>query len=218
MENKKDLVNLLYKLKDHRRKQGLIYPLPVVLILTIMAIMNGSKSERSIARFIENNKKKLIKELNLKSNRVPTRNIIRGVLQKIDFQELEEIFYHWSLNYVKIEDKEWISIDGKVIKGTVTDSQNSKHNFKSLVSVFVSKMKQNLKSKKIEIKKDHEISAVKELIEMLNLQDKTFTLDALHCQKETVKTIKNSKNNYVIGVKGNQKKLFNQIKKTVKPV
>lgn len=218
MKNEKDLFSLLHKLKDHRRKQGLIYSLPVVIILTIMAIMNGSKSERSIARFIENNKKELIKELNLKNNRIPTRNIIRGVLQKINFQELEEIFYQWSLDYVKIKDKEWISIDGKAIGGTVKDSQNSKHNFKSLVSVFVSKIKQNLKSKKIEIKKEHEISAVQELIRMLNLQDKTFTLDALHCQKETTKIIKKSKNNYIIGVKGNQKKLFNQVKKTVKPV
>lgn len=218
MKNKKDLFNLLHKLKDYRRKQGLIYPLPVVIILTIMAIMNGSKSERSIARFIENNKKELIKELNLKNNRIPTRNIIRGVLQKINFQELEEIFYQWSLDYIKMEDKEWISIDGKALKGTVTNPQSSEQNFKSLVSVFVSKMKQNLKSKKIEVKKEHEISAVQELVKMLNLQDKTFTLDALHCQKETTKIIKKSKNDYIIGAKGNQKKLFNQVKKTAKPV
>lgn len=216
MKNKKDLFNLLHNLKDHRRKQGLIYPLPVVLLLTIMAIMNGSKSERSIARFIENNKKELIKELSLKSNRVPTRNIIRGVLQNIDFQELENIFYQWSLNYVKIKNKEWLSIDGKAIRGTVTDPQNSEQNFKSLVSVFVSKRKQNLKSKKIEVKKENEIAIVQELLEMLDLEGITFTLDALHCQKETTKAINKSKNNYVIGVKGNQRKLQNQIKKTAK--
>src|SRR3989339_386302 len=40
------------------------------------------------------------------------------------------------------------------------------------------------------------------------------SLDALHCQKDTVKTIVKSKNHYVIGVKGNQKKLYSRIKKT----
>lgn len=216
MEDKKDLFSLLNRLKDYRRKQGLIYPLPTVLLLTIMAIMNGSKSERSIARFVKNNQKDLVKELNLKKDRVPTRNIIRGILQKTDFKELEEIFYQWSLNYVKIDKNEWVSIDGKSIKGTVTNPNNSEHNFKSLVSLFASKRKQILKADKLETKKESEIPVVQELIKMLDLEGITFTLDALHCQKETTKAIKKSKNNYVIGVKGNQKKLFDQVKKTAK--
>lgn len=215
MKDKKDLFSFLNELKDHRRKQGLIYSLPLVLLLTIMAIMNGSKSERSIARFVKNNQKDLVKELNLKKDRVPTRNIIRGILQKTDFKKLEKIFYQWSLNYVKIDKNEWISIDGKSIKGTVTNPNNSEQNFKSLVSAFVSKRKQNLKVSKFKSKKESEIPVVRELIKMLDLEGITFTLDALHCQKETTKIIKKSKNDYVIGVKGNQEKLFNQVKKIV---
>ena len=49
---------------------------------------------------------------------------------------------------------------------------------------------------------------------MLDLKGAVFSLDALHCQKDTVKTIVKSKNHYVIGVKGNQKKLHNRVKKT----
>lgn len=37
------------------------------------------------------------------------------------------------------------------------------------------------------------------------LQDMIITLDALHCQTKTLKTIKESGNDYVVQVKENQK-------------
>ena len=67
---------------------------------------------------------------------------------------------------------------------------------------------------KVELGKKSEIATVKQLIEMLDLKGVIFSLDALHCQKDTVKTIAKSKNHYVVGVKGNQKNLHKQIKKT----
>ena len=51
------------------------------------------------------------------------------------------------------------------------------------------------------------------MIKALDLEGVIFTLDALHCQKETVKLIKESGNDYVIGLKGNQKNLLNKVKK-----
>ena len=69
---------------------------------------------------------------------------------------------------------------------------------------------------KINTKKENEIPTVRELIQLLDLEGVIFTLDALHCQVETVKIIVESRNDYVIGVKGNQPKLFEQVKKTPK--
>ncbi len=66
--------------------------------------------------------------------------------------------------------------------------------------------------------KRSEIPLVRELIKMLDLEGAVFTLDALHCQKETTKVIKESGNEYVIGVKGNQQKLYEQVKKTAAKV
>ncbi len=214
-KNTENLFELLQQLQDHRRKQGLMYTLPLVLLIVIMGIMNGAKSERAISRFAENNKDDLIKYLQIKKKRVPTRNIIRGILQRIDFQKLETIFYKWAKNYVEIKEKDWISIDGKAIKGTVQNSQNTKQNFKSLVSVFASKRKQIISASKLETKKTNEIPVVQKLIEELYLKGVIFTIDALHCQKKTVKKIIDGKNDYIIGVKGNQKKLLTQIKKTL---
>ena len=146
---------------------------------------------------------------------MPSRASIQRVIKGANFSELERIFYKWTRNHVPIKEREWISIDGKAIRGTVRNHEGAKQNFTSLVSMFVSKRKQVLSVKKIENKKESEIPAVKQLIEMLDLEGVIFTLDALHCQKETVKTIVENKNDYVIGVKGNQKKLLQKIKKNL---
>lgn len=212
-KDNKNLYSLLSEIKDKRRKQWTRHSLQNILLIAIMAIMNGSKSERSISRFTENNKQDLINYLGIKKERLPTRNTIRGILQTIDFSEFTRVFYKWTKTYVEIKEKEWISIDGKAIRWTVKDSNNSEQNFKSLVSIFASKRKQVITASKLETKKTNEIPVVQQLIKDLDLEDVVFTIDAMHCQKETTKIIVKNKNHYVIWVKGNQKKLLAQIKK-----
>lgn len=208
-----DLFTLLKTVKDYRRKQGQRHPLEVILLIIIMAIMAGAKGERAISRFAKNNKKALIQALKIERKEVPTRCIIQRTMQNVDFSELQHIFYQWALKIIKIQKKDIVSIDGKALRGTLTEAQNNLQNFTSLVSVFASKRKQVLTATKIDTKKESEIPAVQELIKMLNLQNVTFTLDALHCQEKTTKTIKKTGNHYIIGVKNNQKKLSQDIKK-----
>ena len=208
-----NILELLRTLKDHRRKEDQRHPKEVVLLIIIMVVMAGAKGERAIDRFAQNNKKALIKALRIKRKEVPSRSVIRGVIENINFKSLQEIFYRWALPMVKIKEKEVISIDGKAIRGTAKNSRDKFQNFVSLVSVFASKRKQVLTTTKRETQKENEIPKVQELLKMLNLKDVTFTLDALHCQEKTVKIIQKTKNHYIIGVKNNQKKLSEDIKK-----
>ncbi len=201
-------------MKDHRRRQGKRHPLEVVLVIIIMAIMAGAKSERAIARFSNNNKKSLIKALKIQRQEVPTRSVIKGVIENIDFKVLQSIFYKWALKIISINKKDIINIDGKALKGTVKEAQNNLQSFISLVSVFASRRKQVLAAAKMETDKESEIPAAQELIKMLDLKDIAFTLDALHCQEKTLKIIKKTGNHYIIGAKDNQKKLCQDIKKT----
>lgn len=212
-QKEQNIYALLKTLKDHRRRQGLRHPLEVILLIIIMAIMAGAKGERAIARFAQNNKKALIEALRIERQEVPTRSVIKGVIENIDFTILQNIFYGWALKIIPIKKKDIVSIDGKALKGTVKEAQNNLQNFTSLVSVFASRRKQVLISAKIETGKESEIPAVRELLKLLDLKGVTFTLDALHCQEKTVRAIKKSRNHYIIGVKNNQKKLNRDIKK-----
>jgi hypothetical protein len=210
------LLDILNQLEDHRRKQGMRHPLHILLLITIMAIMAGAKSERAIARFAENNKDSLIKELTIRRQEVPSRRILAKFIQTLDFNKLQSLFHTWTMKFVAIKKGEWLNVDGKALKGTYSYPDTGLQEFMSLVTIFASKQKQALLVGKINTKKENEIPKVREMIEMLNLQGVTFSLDAMHCQSGTVKTIINTKNNYVIGVKDNQKKLRIQLKKIVK--
>jgi hypothetical protein len=193
-QKKQNILELLKTLKDHRRKEGQRHPKEVVLLIIIMGIMAGAKGERAIARFAQNNKKALIEALGIERKEVPSRSVICGVIENIDFKALQNIFYQWALKIVKIKEKDVVSIDGKAIRGTVKNSHDKFQNFTSLVSVFASKRKQILTTAKIETQKENEIPKVQELLEMLDLKGVTFTLDALHCQEKTAKIIKKTGN------------------------
>ncbi len=214
IQNKKNLYEMLTQLKDHRRKQGRMHELRFTLILAIMSTMSGFHSLRAMGDFVKKNKEDLIKIFKPNKNRLPSYLTINRVLQNVDFDKFAQIFHEWAINFVKIEDKEWISIDGKAIGGTLDSAQDKKQRFINLVSVFLSKRKQVIQAGKINNEKESEIPKARKLISLLDLEGIVFTLDALHCQKETVKTIVKSGNDYCIGAKGNQKKLYKQLKKT----
>lgn len=146
---------------------------------------------------------------------MPSRSVFQSVMQNINFTELANVFSKWAFKIVPLEKSDWVSLDGKAIGGTTTNCHNAAQNFISLVTVFVSKRKQAIAAGSINSKKESEILKVRKLIKMLDLEGLILTLDALHCQKKTVKAIKESGNDYVIGVKGNQRSLQRQLKKTL---
>ena len=59
----------------------------------------------------------------------------------------------------------------------------------------------------------NEITAVPKLLEMLNLDGAVVTLDAMHCQTETVQAIRNKGADYIVPVKGNQPTLHQEVQR-----
>jgi hypothetical protein len=213
-QKRKNLYDLLSELNDHRRAQGRMHELRLVIVLVIMATMSGFHGLRAIGDFIKKNQKELTEIFKPRNSKLPSYLTAGRVLQNVDFDELTEIFHKWTIGYVEIDKGEWISIDGKAISGTVSSYRDKRQNFINLVSAFSSKKKQILRIGKINNNKESEIPKVRELIKMLDLKGVIYTMDALHCQKKTVETIINGRNNYCIGVKRNQGNLYKEIKKS----
>lgn len=209
-----NLYIIFKEITDFRRKQGRIHDLPQILLIITMAIMSGYNGMRATGDFIEKHKEELIELFKLRRNRLPSFQTIARVISNISFEELTKAFSKWAKRYVKVDEKDYLSIDGKAIGGTVTNPHNKFQEYSNLVSVFSNKRKQVIIHDKVK-GKESEIPIVKSLIKELDLEGVVFTLDALHCQKDTVKTIIESGNDYIIGVKGNQKKLKTQIKENI---
>lgn len=181
---KKSLLEFLQQLPDKRRGAGQRHQLDFGLIIIIMSMMSGYVGIRAMGDFAERNKEELIRIFNPKKPRVPSFSTLRRLLLQLDFVELREIFYQWSIQYVESKDGQYYSIDGKSIRSTVSNSNDAKQNFISIVTVFSQNRKQVLSQQKFQSKKTSEIGVVQSLIEELDLEGITLTMDALHCQKK----------------------------------
>ena len=175
MCKKTTLLTFFSEVKDPRRKQGQRYQSSAIQIIIIMCALQNKFGYREIARFCENNEHILLKIFKFKNGKVPSHVTIRSFIKETDFESLQTAFHKWTKEYVP---DEWISIDGKSVRSTVSDYSTEYQNFVSLVSLFCRKREQILMVEKFESKKRSESDAVNYL---LDLKGVVLTLDALHC-------------------------------------
>ena len=71
------LQSFLFKIKDHRRKQGQRYQLGYILLFSIFAILSGATSYRKIAAFIKAKYKVLDETFDLDWKGLPAYTTIR---------------------------------------------------------------------------------------------------------------------------------------------
>jgi hypothetical protein len=201
------LIEELKKVKDFRRCQGRRHPLWLVLLIVIIGTMQGYLGYRALGDFTKANQQLIIKRFNILSAKVPSSSTIRRVLMGVDWSNLEKIFNQWSSQLGEFSnEREWICIDGKSLSSTVKNSDNSHQNFVSFVSLYSQRTQLVLEANRFENKHSSEIKQVQGCIRDCSFNNKVFTLDALHCQKQTVQEIIASENHYLVAVKKNQKK------------
>ena len=177
----KTLISYLKEVKDHRRAQGQRTPMVAFLEMIVLAGMSGHFGFRAMSRFIKDNEAFFVERYNLEHG-TPTYTTLRNFTKELDYKELCNSLYNWSIQFLTKE--EWIEIDGKAIRSTVTEEHSSRQNYKSMVSMFCDRKGIVINAISIENKKAHEGAAARELIEQCELKGITFTMDALHCQKK----------------------------------
>ena len=206
------LISFLKKVNDPRQTSGKRHPLWLILLLVIMGFMLGYLRYRDIETFAKFNQKLIVKTFHLTIDRVPSYSTIRRVMMLVNTSDLIDAFNQWASQLTtSIDLTDWVSIDGKCLRSTCQNPQNSTHDFVSIVSLFSQNTGLVVRVQKFENKKSSEIRQAQELVKDYPDQGNIFTLDALHCQKETTTLIAESKNDYVIALKCNQKKLFKQV-------
>ena len=210
------LISFLKKVNDPRHPSGKRHPLWLILLLVIMGFMLGYLGYRDLETFAKFNQKLIVKTFHLTIDRVPSYSTIRRVMMLVNTSDLIDAFNQWASQLTtSIDLTDWVSIDGKCLRSTCQNSQNSTHDFVSIVSLFSQNTGLVLRVQKFENKKSSEIRQAQELVKGYPHQGNVFTLDALHCQKETTTLITESKNDYIIALKGNQKNLFKQVVKII---
>ncbi len=198
------LKSFLSKIKDHRRKQGKRYELEHILLFSILAILSGADSYRKIHKFIVAHYDTLDEIFDLNWKRMPSHTTIRNIIQGTSKTELEKSFRKYSKELVKNDSgKQFIGCDGKVLRGSF-DHFNDQ-------SAFLNEGHLILAHEEIATK-TNEIPMAQKLMEELGLSGYIYTFDALNCQEKTLRTAKETGNDVIAQVKGNQKTLLNDCK------
>ena len=86
------LLGLLEAVPDPRRAEGKVYRLPHVLLFSILAMVSGGNSYRSVATFIAVHRRRLNRTFGLKWRRAPAHTSIRNILQGLDSGAVEAAF------------------------------------------------------------------------------------------------------------------------------
>jgi DDE_Tnp_1-associated len=186
------LLECLAAVADPRRAQGRRYPLPYILLFSILAMLCGATSYRKIQRFINAHRERLNESFGLRWKRAPAHTAIRYILQGLEGAELERAFRTHSRRLLESHTPPAesarplaIALDGKALRGSFDRFQDQKA--AQVLSAFCQEEQIILGHLPVATK-TNEIPVAQQLIEELGLGGCLYTLDALHCQKKPLKS------------------------------
>jgi len=182
-----DLLTIFQEeISEQAREQARAYSLPVMMYLSVLAILMGAKNPLEICHWMQiNTKKKEIKKLlGVEFFKAPKKSRMYDFFRIVDKEELEKAFRRWIRTFVEIPEHAVLAVDGKVLRGSAKKDQTAV----SVLSAVLAESKLIIAHKEIQ-EKSNEIPALQALIGEL---DETFSygFDALNTQKKLSKVSK----------------------------
>lgn len=195
-------------LEDPRDPRGKKYKLIDILIMTIYGLLFGLKDFVNIADYMKLNEEYFTKLLGLE-NGTPSHDCLSDLFARIDPEKFMEIFIKWTEDILKSRNGKTINIDGKAVR-SATDKINN-GNIPYIVSAFIGEIGLSIGQVKVD-DKSNEITAIPDLLDLIEIEGATITIDAIGTQFEIAKKIVSKGGHYVLKVKKNQPELLKQIK------
>jgi hypothetical protein len=181
---KVNLLEALTQVQDFRAPRGRRYPLWLLLLLVLMGTMSGCFGYRALEDFSRRHHDALVASLQLPATRFPSDSTFRRIMMGIDFTELANVFNNWANDWMPTQEQDWLGVDGKSIKATLSNYAQTYQDFINVVSVFNTRCGVAIALKQFHNKQSSEIAVVQALLATLKLEGVVFTFDALHCQKK----------------------------------
>lgn len=195
-------------IQDPRQTAKISYPLFDVLFLSVCSVICGAEGWEEIQDFGEANLDWL-QEKGLFIDGLPTHDTIARIVSRLDPNSFRRCFIRWTQSVSARTSGELVAIDGKTLRRSYhrKDRQSAIH----MVSAFASQNRVVLGQIKTE-EKSNEITAIPDLLALLDVTGCLVSIDAMGCQKSIAQTIVEKKADYLLAVKGNQETLYRSIK------
>lgn len=211
-----DMITIIRRQNDERYQPNVKHKLEDIVLITFFGVLAKCNEWTEIESFAKKKEKWLKQYLEL-PNGIPSHDTIERVISIIN----PETLYNDCIKYLiekidliteKTNEKDVLSMDGKVSKGSSRNKENTEEiKPVNTMSIYSHNYGVSLIQDYIE-EKSNEIPMGPELIKKLNLTNCILTADALNTQKETVTAIKEAHGDYVLALKKNQKNFYDDVK------
>lgn len=185
---------------DPRQSAKVTYPFFDILFGSLCAVIAGAHGWFDIREYLLGHHKWFL-ELGMFKAGIPADDTIARTISAIKPEQFQACFLKWMAAVHTLTQGELIAIDGKTLRGSYNreDRSSTIH----MISAYAIANKLVLGQLKTD-KKSNEITAIPELLQLLDLQGALVSIDAMACQTKIAKTIIEQKGDYLLAVKGNQ--------------
>ena len=206
------LIDYLRAISDPRMKRGIRHRMLSVLTVAVCAVLSGAKSYTAIGEWAKRSDQDMRKRMGCRFDKnsglfvAPSEPTLRRTLQTVDAVELDTAVSQWLATQAPVAGNA-IALDGKTSRGSGSSEGKQTH----LVSAFLHKEGIVIAQQAVDAK-SNEITAVRPLLENIDITDSVITADAMHTQKDTARFIVEEKHaDYLFTVKDNQPTLKQDI-------
>ena len=196
------------EITDKRQPGKVKHNLLEIIVMTICAVIAGCEVWEDIADYCRVKEEWFKESLHMElKNGIPSHDTMQRVWSMIEPKEFEKSFCAWVEAVCQRSSGEIVSIDGKTVRRSGEKDRKPIH----MVSAWAANQQMVLGQLATD-KKSNEITAVQELLEMLDIGGCIITADAMSCQKAIVKKIVEKGADYALSLKGNQSILCTEVR------
>ena len=194
-------------LTDPRIDRSRLHELLDIVAIAICAVVAGADSRDDIEDFGNARIDWLGTFLEL-PNGIPSHDTFRRLFERLDPAEFQKGFLGWIGALHEATERQVIAIDGKSLRRSFdrAGGKSALH----LVHAWATANHLLLGQVAVDQKSD-EITAIPVLLEMLWISGAIVTIDAMGCQKEIARTIRGREADYILALKANHERLFEQV-------
>jgi len=195
------------ELTDPRVDRTKLHKLIDILVIALCAIIAGADNWEDIADFGQAKIDWFQTFLEL-PNGIPSHDTFNRVFARLDPQEFRSGFMGWIRAVSEVIGGQVIAIDGKVLRRS-HERGNGKAAI-DMVSAWATANRLVLGQVKVD-DKSNEIAAIPQLLQALEVAGCIVTIDAMGCQTEIAEMIIDKEADYVLALKDNQGRLFEDV-------
>ena len=193
-------------LPDPRVRGRCEHELSDVLVIALCCLLCGGRGFNDMEDF-GLAKAHWFKTFLLLPNDIPRHDTFNRLFAALKPQAFLECFVRWTQSLRTTVAHEIVALDGKALRRALSAGQSPRY----IVSAWAASNRLVLGQLKV-ADKSNEITAVPELLRVLELSGCIVTLDAMGCQKNIAKEIKEADADYVLALKGNQGTAHEEVK------